>query len=113
MESGRTVYEGWVYGVGEWQYSKISRLLRGAFPTVEYKYLEEKTGTIYIQGASEMFEQDEENKLATFDLMADQIIDKGRGRILASTWDERGTVALTVYDFAAKTWSSREVALDE
>lgn len=111
MEAGQTVYEGWVYGVGEWQYSKVSKLLRSAFETVEYKYLKDDTGTIYMRGPSPMFEEDEENKLATFDLLADQIIERGKGRLLATTWDERGTVALTVYDFGSKTWSSREVDL--
>jgi len=112
METGRVIYEGWIYGVGEWQYSKVSKLLLSAFETVRYTYLEENTGTIYLQGTCAMFEEDEDNLLATFDLLADQITNDGKGRLLATKWSDHGTVELTVYDFSPNTWSSREVNLD-
>jgi len=109
MEAGRTTYEGWIYGVGEWQYSKISRLLKRAFETVEYVYLEEKTGTIHLAGPSVMFEEDAENLEATFDLLVDQITPQGKGLVLATTWDQRGSASIEAFEFKAGSWARRKV----
>lgn len=111
MEAGRTAYEGWIYGVGEWQYSKISRLLKRAFETVEYVYLEENTGTIHLAGPSAMFEEDAENLVATLDLLVDQIAPQGKGLVLSTTWDQRGSASVEAFDLKAGSWERREVAL--
>ncbi|MCK9239894.1 hypothetical protein [Desulfocurvus sp.] len=101
------VYEGWIYGVGEWQYSKLSKLLKRAFETVEYVYLEENTGAIRLEGPSAMFEESEENLAATFDLLADQITPQGRGLVLARQWDQRGTARIEAFVFGHESWSRR------
>lgn len=103
------MYEGWVYGVGEWEYSKVAKLLKGAFETAEYTYLEDKLGAVYVRGHSDMFEEDEENRTATFDLLADQVAENGKGHVLATTFAEQGDVTLGVYVFGHKAWDYREV----
>lgn len=113
MEQGTTTYEGWIYGIGEWQYSKVSKLLKSAFDEVEYTYLDDNTGTVWVSGAAPMFAEDEENLMATFDLTADQIIDSGKGLILARTWDNHGSVALRAYSFGPKTWTQKDIELGD
>lgn len=113
MENGTTIYEGWIYGIGEWQYSKISKLLKGAFPEVKYTYLEENTGTVWVSGTAPMFEEDVENRTATFDLVADQIVASGKGLILARTWDHHGSAELTAFRFGPKTWSETTLETGE
>ncbi|BBD10029.1 hypothetical protein [Desulfovibrio ferrophilus] len=111
MENGTTTYEGWIYGIGEWQYSKISKLLKSAFPDVSYEYLDDNTGTVWISGPSPMFEEDEDNLLATFDLVADQIIESGKGVLLSKKWDNHGSVELKSYEFGSKTWTQKDFQL--
>lgn len=113
MENGTTTYEGWIFGIGEWQYSKISKLLKSAFPDVAYQYLEENIGTVWISGPAPMFEEDEDNLLATFDLVADQIGPKGKGLLLSKKWSDHGHVELCAYRFGPSTWSKKELPLDD
>ncbi|MBU1002317.1 MAG: hypothetical protein KKE73_07310 [Proteobacteria bacterium] len=113
MKNGTTSYEGWIFGIGEWQYSKLSKLLKSAFPEVSYQYLEENTGTVWISGPAPMFEEDEDNLLATFDLVADQIDATGKGLLLARKWDHHGNVELKAYQFGPSTWSQKELQLGD
>jgi hypothetical protein len=107
MQAGRVEYEGWIYGVGEWQYSKLSKLLKRAFETVEYVYLEENTGSIRVEGPSAMFEESDENLVATFDLLVEQITPQGKGLVLARAWDQRGTARVEAFVFGPGEWTRR------
>ncbi len=109
MEINHTDYEGWIFGVGQWPYSKIQKLLKRAFPEVEYKYLTETSGAIRIAGISVMFEEDKENLTATFDLLADQMDDEAQGSILARRWGEDGSLQLTLYKFKEKTFEELQL----
>lgn len=103
MEIGRVEYEGWIYGIGEWQYSKISKLLKSALEQVDYEYLDGGVGGVRLNGSSAMFDEDEENLFATFDLLADQVADGGRGVVLAKRWDQDGAMSLTAYELGPKS----------
>ena len=109
METGRIEYEGRIYGIGEWQYSKVSKLLKSAFDTVDFDYLDDNTGAVRVAGVSPMFEEDEENLTATFDLLADQIIETGKGVILAKKWNMDGTLELAMYEFGHETFTKRDL----
>lgn len=109
MEIGRIEYEGRIYGIGEWQYSKVSKLLKSAFDVCEYDYLDNDTGAVRLSGVAPMFEEDEENLVATFDLLADQVIEDGKGAILAKKWLEDGTIEVSVYEFTHEKFTKRDL----
>ncbi|NJB68701.1 hypothetical protein GGQ74_002374 [Desulfobaculum xiamenense] len=109
MENGRTVYEGWVFGIGEWAFSKIHKLLENAFETVSYTY-QDKTGAVFVSGPSAMFEDDMENMTSVFDLLADVIEENGHGTVLGRRWTSDGALELAAYDFGSKNWNRRELA---
>ncbi|WP_461210437.1 hypothetical protein [Desulfocurvus sp. DL9XJH121] len=109
MEIGRIEYEGRIHGIGEWQYSKVSKLLKSALPLVEYEYLDDGTGAVNLGGSSEMFEEDMENLSATFDLLADQVGPDCGGVILAKKWSRDGGLELTAYEFKNKSFNQRSL----
>lgn len=108
MEKGCTVYEGWVYGIGEWSFSKVNKLLNNTFETVSYQHMD-GSGAIYVSGAAPMFEEDEENRSSVFDLLAEVVDEDGKGIIIGKDWSPHGTLSLTAYDFTHKDWSSRTI----
>lgn len=113
MKTGRTTYEGWIYGVKEWEYSKVRPLLQNAFEEVDYEFLAEGAGSIFVSGVSALFEENEENMTSTFDLVADQLVAEGKGIILARKWDVRGAVEVTAYEFSPTKWTQRPMAITQ
>lgn len=110
MENGHIVYEGCIYGVGEWSFSKVNKLLKNAFENVSYKHMDE-SGAIFVSGISPMFEENEENRSSVFDLLVDSVDEGGKGLVIGKKWDSKGTLEMTAYDFTNTGWTSRDVTL--
>ncbi|MEW5774968.1 MAG: hypothetical protein AB1916_15730, partial [Thermodesulfobacteriota bacterium] len=110
MEYGRVIYEGVLTGVSEQSFRKVGRLLRNAFGKADYEFAEDG-GRLVLSGPSGMFEEDEANRVAIFDVLAEHTLEgKGRGEILARKWDPAGEVATALYSFANGTWTEASLA---
>jgi len=110
MEYGRVSYEGVLTGVSEQAFRKVGRLLKNAFATVSYEFAEDQ-GRVVVSGPSAMFEQDPDNRMAIFDVLAEHTMEgKGRGEILARRWASDGEVALAIYTFQNGGWTEAPLA---
>lgn len=110
MEYGKVVYEGVLTGVSEQAFRKIGRLLKNAFGAVDYEFVE-NGGRIVISGPSAMFEEDDSNRVAIFDVLSEHVLEgKGKGEILARKWMADGEVSTALYGFANGTWTESSLA---
>lgn len=110
MEYGRVSYEGVLTGVGEQSFRRVGRLLRNAFAAVEYEFAE-NGGRVVVSGPSAMFEEDADNRMAVFDVLAEHTLgSEGGGEILARRWEADGEVAIALYSFAGGTWTESSLA---
>lgn len=105
MEFDRVIYEGVLTGVSEQAFRKIGRLLQNAFSSVDY-ILGEDRGILAVSGPSAMFEEDEANRMAIFDVLAEHTLeDQGQGEVLARRWARDGEVSLALYSFRNGAWT--------
>lgn len=111
MDTHHMSYEGWISGINEWTYSKMHRLLENAFENVSYEYLEAGAGAFKISGQSPMFEEDEENRLAIFDLIAEVMDKEAKGLIVGKVWTREGQLILSCFEFSPKKWTCKEITL--
>ncbi len=97
MQADSILYEGRLFEVTKWDFSKLSKYLRQAFGEVSFVSGEGKTGTLLFAGPCPMFEQDQENLLATFDMLCDIFEDRGAGIVIAKKWGKAGTLDIEQY----------------
>ena len=110
MEYGRVSYEGVLTGISEQAFRKVGRLLKNAFAAVDFEFAE-SGGRVVVGGPSAMFEEDEANRIAIFDVLAEHSMEgKGSGEILARRWEADGEVSLAVYTFRAGAWTEAALA---
>jgi hypothetical protein len=110
MEYGKVSYEGVLTGVSEQAFRKIGQLLRNAFSTVNYEFVE-NGGRVVVSGTSAMFEEDASNRVAIFDVLSEQVLEgKGSGEILARRWGTDGEVALALYTFKNGSWTESSLS---
>lgn len=103
----KTTYEGMLCNVNEPAYRKIRKLLGNTFGEVEFAYedFEEGKGNLYLKGEAQAFQDDVENMLAVFDLLADTVFIGGKGVMLERIWKECGEIEIRMYNFTPGEWS--------
>jgi len=105
MDYDSIIYEGVLSGIDEQAFRRIGKLLRNAFPGAELDF-GAGGGAMVLSGRSAMFEEDEENRTAVFDPLAERAMGAGsRGVILGRRWSREGSVEILVWEFKAKSWT--------
>jgi hypothetical protein len=103
----KTSYEGMLCNVNEPSFRKLKKLLENTFSSVEFNYedFQESKGNVYIKGEAAVFQEDVENMLAVFDLLADIFLSDGKGIMLERIWKACGDLEIRMYTFTPGEWS--------
>lgn len=106
MQLNRPEFEGVIYGIQELPYRKIAKLFANAFEQCEYEFIEDRAGAMVVSGTKDLL-LSEEDRVAMFDLVCDQLTRDARGLILSREWRNDGTVKLTRYVFTREGWEEQ------